>query len=99
VWDATVLSTASLHQGDEHGKAQLHRLDVAVARLPGGLDTGATLHAVLGIGDILVWIRIRIHKSVPLINGSGSNSGSGQKLLLFSYFILIIYPQAHNLQS
>jgi hypothetical protein len=61
VWDATVLSNASMLQGDDMNEAQLHRLNVSVTCLPvpGGLDTGATLQAVLGIGDILVRIRIR----------------------------------------
>jgi hypothetical protein len=60
--------------------------------------------AVLGIRDILV--RIRIRGSVPLTNGSGSNSGSYFFLQVtlrmqknnFLYF-LITYPQAHYLQS
>jgi hypothetical protein len=30
----------------------VNRLDVSVTRLPGGLGTGATLQAVLGIRDI-----------------------------------------------
>jgi hypothetical protein len=40
-----------MHQGDEHGKAQLHRLDVSVTRLTGGLEAGAALQAVLRIRD------------------------------------------------
>ncbi len=52
-------------------EAQLHRLGVSVTRLPPvGLDTGATLHAVLRIRDFL--LRIRIRKSVFLTNGFGS---------------------------
>ncbi len=46
--------------------AQLHCLNVSVPRLPGGLDTGTTLHTVLGIRDILM--QIRILGSVPLPN-------------------------------
>ncbi len=61
--------------------------------------------AVLGIRDILV--RIRIPGSVPLTNGSGSNSGSGSFLHWFwgcqkifvSYFFLITCPQANHLQT
>ncbi len=57
--------------------------------------------AVFGIRDILV-------RSGPLTNGSGSGSGSDsflqwlsgcKKLLFFSNFFLITYPEAHYLQS
>jgi hypothetical protein len=41
--------------------------------------------AVLGIHDILGWIRIRIRGSMPLTNGSGS--GSWIRILLFSSLI------------
>ncbi len=34
------------------------------------------LRTVFRIHDILVWIRIRIHRSMPLTNGSGFGSGS-----------------------
>jgi hypothetical protein len=61
----------------------------------------ACLKAVLGIREILV--RIRICGSVPLTNGSGSNSGSDlflqrlKKIFHFFIFCLVTYPQAHYL--
>jgi hypothetical protein len=81
VWDATVLSIASTLQGDDVVKHNC--TDVSVARLPGGQNTGATLHAVLRIRDILVRIRIRIRKSVLLTNGFGSGSKLQTHFLIF----------------
>ncbi len=49
---------------------------------------------VLGIRDILV--RIRIHGSVPLTNGSGYDSFFQWK---YGQKIFITYPQAHYFQS
>jgi hypothetical protein len=38
------------------------------------------------IHDILVWIRIRIHGSMPLTNGPGFGSGSGTRALIRCLF-------------
>jgi hypothetical protein len=48
---------------------------------------------VFGIRDILVPIRIR--GSVPLTNGSGSDSSDLKDEKKNSYIFLITYPKAH----
>ncbi len=55
-------------------------------------------------GVILVRIRIRFRGSVPLTNGSGSDSFlqwiyGCKKIIFFSYFFLLTCPQPHYLQS
>ena len=40
--------------------------------------------SVLRMDDILVWILIRIHGSMPLTYGSGFGSGPCTRILLFS---------------
>ncbi len=45
--------------------------------LPSILTEVPTVYPVFRIHDILVWIRIRIRRSMPLTNGSGTGSGTG----------------------
>jgi hypothetical protein len=54
-------------------------------------------------GAVTFWWWIRIRGSVPVTNGSGSNSGSdfrdAKKIFCSSYFLFITYPQKHYHQS
>jgi hypothetical protein len=49
---------------------------------------------VLRIHDILVWIHIRIHGSIPLTNGSGSDADRNPSIFTFdlqdAYIILLL---------
>ncbi len=61
------------------------------------------IRPVLGIRDMLVRIRIWFHGSVPLSNGSRSDSFlqwlKECKKIIFCIFFLITFPWAHYLQS
>jgi hypothetical protein len=46
-----------------------------------------------------IFVRIRIRGSVPLTNGSVSNSGSDSFLITFFLFFLYLYPPTRTLSS
>ncbi len=65
------------------------------------LNLKAFVYSLFRIHDILVWIRIRIHRSMPLTNGSGCGSGTcyfrhwpsrgQQKTNLKKFFCLLLF--------